>query len=102
MMIYGMIGLINALEYDTEGLGYSVNYYTQYMIRSDKIKLLAVDGNAPDYMNIKSRKYGYAAEVYAVIRGDLDITSTAYRLYQLLLMASGQDVIKESGYIPYY
>lgn len=102
MIIYGMMGLINAIEYDHEGLGYSVNYYTQYMVRSDSIKRLTVDGNYPDYNSIKNRKYPYTANVYAVIRKDLDENSEAHQLYYLLLMASGQHVIKESGYVPYY
>jgi hypothetical protein len=71
------------------------------MIRSDKIKILSVDGVAPDNFNIGSRNYGYTAEVYAIIREDLDIHSIAYKLYQLLLTNAGQEVIKESGYVPY-
>jgi phosphate transport system substrate-binding protein len=102
MIIYGMMGLINQIEYDKEGLGYSVNYYTQYMVRSDSIKLLAVDEVYPNYNSIRNNEYGYTTIVYVVIREDLDITSTAYKLYELLLNASGQNVIKESGYIPYY
>jgi phosphate transport system substrate-binding protein len=102
MMIQGMMGLINAIEYDPVGLGYSVNYYTQYMIRSDSVKRLTIDGNYPDYNSIKNRDYAYTAKVYAVICKDLKTTSEAYKLYDLLLKASGQDVIKESGYVPYY
>ncbi len=102
MIIYGMMGLINAIEYNRDGLGYSVNYYTQYMVRSDSVKRLAVDGIYPDYNSIKNRDYNYTTNVYAVIRKDLDINSKAFQLYDLLLKSSGQSVIKESGYIPYY
>jgi phosphate transport system substrate-binding protein len=102
MIAYGMMGLINRIEYDREGLGYSVNYYTQYMVRSDSIKLLAVDGVYPDYSTLKNREYGYTTNVYVVIREDLDKFSSAYKLHELLLTTSGQSVIKESGYIPYY
>lgn len=38
-----MMGMINQIEYDREGLGYSVNYYTQNMVRSDSVKILAID-----------------------------------------------------------
>ena len=102
MIVLGMLGLINRIEYDREGLGYSVNYFTQYMVRSDSIKLLAIDGVYPGYNTLKNREYGYTTNVYAVIREDLDKSSTAYKLYELLLTASGQSVINESGYIPYY
>jgi hypothetical protein len=36
-----------------------------------------------------------------MIREDLDKSSLAYELYQLLLTEAGAEVIKESGYVPY-
>lgn len=102
MIMQGMIGLINQVEYDLQGLGYSVNYYTRYMIRSDSIKLLSVDGIYPDTDMLKTRAYPYTTEVYVVIREDLDRNSTAYQLYELLISSEGQDLVEESGYIPYY
>ncbi|HEX2394544.1 MAG TPA: substrate-binding domain-containing protein [Bacteroidales bacterium] len=101
MMIYGMMGLINMIEVDEDGLGYSVNYYTRYMIRSEKVKLLEVDNYAPDNFYIASRKYGYTAEVYAIIRADQDKNSIAYKLFNLLQTPAGQKVVAESGYVPY-
>jgi phosphate transport system substrate-binding protein len=102
MIMMGMMGMINQIEYDREGLGYSVNYYTQNMVRSDSINLLAVDGVYPDYNSLKNKEYSYTTDVYVVIREDLDKSSTAYKLFELLLTTSGQSVIEESGYIPYY
>ena len=102
MMIYGMMGLINAIQYDPDGLGYSVYYYTQYMTRNEKVKHLKVDGYFPDSNSIKSRDYRYIANVYAVIRKNLQTNSEAYRLYDLLLKRAGQKVIEESGYVPFY
>jgi phosphate transport system substrate-binding protein len=102
MIAFGMMGMINQIEYDREGLGYSVNYYTQYMVRSDSVKLLSVDGVYPDHKSIKNREYGYSTDVFVVIRADLDKSSTAYGLYELLSKPAGQKVINESGYIPYY
>ncbi|NJK86999.1 MAG: hypothetical protein HC906_14510 [Bacteroidales bacterium] len=83
-------------------MGYSVNYYTRNMIRSDSIKYLAVDGVNPNDVNIRTRNYGYTADVFVVIRNDLDTASNAYKLYRLLLEDPGQKEIEESGYIPYY
>ncbi len=102
MIIHGMMGLINRIEFERNGLGYSVNYYTQYMVRSDSIKIIAVDGAYPEYTSLKNRNYKYTTEVYVVIREDLDRSSTAYNLYELLLTSAGQRVISDSGYIPYY
>ncbi len=45
-------------------------------------------------------KFTHIKEI--AIREDLDKSSTAYKLHELLLTTSGQSVINESGYIPYY
>lgn len=102
MIMMGMMGMINQIEYDREGLGYSVNYYTRNMVRSDSVKILTVDGKYPDYNMIKDRKYEYTTDVFVVIREDLEKSSAAYKLHELLIKESGQSVINESGYIPYY
>lgn len=102
MIVFGMMGLINRIEYDPDGLGYSVYYYTQYMTRNEYVKQLKVDGYYPDSNSIKTRDYKYTANVYAVIRKDLQKTSEAYRLYDMLLKNAGQKVIEESGYVPFY
>lgn len=47
------------------------------MARVEAIKHIAVDGVYPDYRSIKGRKYPYMTEAYAVIRQDLDKSSTA-------------------------
>jgi phosphate transport system substrate-binding protein len=102
MMIMGMMGLINMIETDQQGLGYSVNYYTRYMIRSDYIKIIDVDGIAPNNFNMQTRKYGYTAEVYAVIRENTDRNSMAFKIFELLQKPSGQAVVAKSGYVPYW
>jgi phosphate transport system substrate-binding protein len=102
MIVFGMMGLINRIEYEPDGLGYSVHYYTRYMVRSDSARLLAVDGYYPGADEISQRKYPYVTEVYAVIRDDLEHSSMAYRIYELLSTPGGQAVIGESGYIPYH
>lgn len=102
MIMYGMMGLVNQIEYDRQGIGYSINYYTRYMIRSDSIKLLHIDGIYPDFNSLKMRTYPYTTEVFAVIRKDLEENTMAYKLYDLLLSSDGQDIVRESGYIPYY
>ena len=101
MIIHGMMGLINRIEFEPHGLGYSVNYYTQYMIRSDSIRIIAVDGTYPQFNTLKNQNYTYTTEVYVVIREDLEKSAIAYQLYELLLTSAGKSVIGESGYIPY-
>lgn len=102
MILFGMMGPINQISHDWDGLGYTVYFFEKFMAPNDALKLLGVNGVVPSYNTLRNREYIYTTEVYAVIREDLDQSSTAYLLYQWLLTENGQDVVEESGYIPYY
>lgn len=102
MILMGMMGPINRITHDKDGLGYTVYFFEQFMAPNDSLKLLAVNGVFPEYNTLKKREYIYTTDVYVVIREDLDRSSTAYQLYQWLLTDKGQSVVAESGYIPYY
>jgi phosphate transport system substrate-binding protein len=102
MILIGMMGPINRITYDKDGLGYTVYFFEQFMAPNDSLKLLAVNGIVPQYNTLKKKQYIYTTDVYVVIREDLDRSSTAYQLYLWLLTNEGQGIIAESGYIPYY
>lgn len=101
MILMGMMGPINMISRDRNGLGYTVYFFEQFMAPNDSLKLLAVNGVLPEYQTLKSREYTYTTEVYAVVRDDLDRASKAYQLYQWLQTHTGQRVVIESGYISY-
>jgi phosphate transport system substrate-binding protein len=101
MILYSMMGPINQITHDLNGLGYTVYFFEQFMAPNDSLKLLAVNGIKPEYSTLKSRDYIYTTEVYAVIRDDLDPESNACLLYHWLSTRQGRLVIDESGYIPY-
>lgn len=65
------------------------------------VKSIGIEGVNPSASTIKNKSYPLVAVVYAVIRKDLDPSSTAYRLYQYLQTAEGKNLISQSGYIPY-
>ena len=50
--------------------------------------------------NIISNTYPYTTEVYAAVRSDIDRNSTAYKLFEFLTTAEGQNIVNESGYVP--
>jgi len=101
MILLGMMGPINQISHDWDGLGYTVYFFERFMAPNDSLKLLAVNGVVPTYNTLNNRKYIYTTEVYVAIREDLDKSSTASLLYQWLLTDEGQDLIELSGYIPY-
>jgi phosphate transport system substrate-binding protein len=100
MVLMGMMGPINRLSEDRDGIGYSVYFFEEFMAPNEEIKLVKVDGVLPSYESIAARKYPFTTEVYTVVRTDLDKTGGAYQLRDWLLSAEGQEVVAKSGYVP--
>jgi phosphate transport system substrate-binding protein len=101
--IGGMFPMLTEVEETPGGLGYTVYYYLNRIVPEDirgRLKMLAVDGVAPAKATIADRTYPFAAEVYMMIRSDLDKQSAAYRVYQFLQTPAGKEVIARSGYVP--
>jgi phosphate transport system substrate-binding protein len=96
-----MWGPFDLLSYNENGICYTVYYYKEFMARNLNVKHIGVDGVYPDHSTLENREYPYITDVYAVIREDLDPSSMACKLYELLLTRAGTGVIKESGYVPY-
>ena len=96
----GMMGPYNRMRGDPRGLGFTFWYYNAYMQPDPKIRTLAVGGVAPTPETIRSRRYVYTTEVYAVTRADEPDDSTASRIQDWLGTPEGQAVVAESGYTP--
>lgn len=86
---------------DPNGLGYSVYYYTWFIMGPlQNVKILAVDGVRPTSQTIANRTYPLIADVYVVIRAGEPADSTSVLLRDWLLTKDGQSVVEENGYIP--
>lgn len=101
LMAFSMTGAFERVQGDKNSICYTVYYYKENIITETSVKGIAIDGVYPDKETISNRSYPYTAEVYAVIRSDLDKSSMAYKIYDWLPTKSGKDVISESGYVPY-
>lgn len=102
VVIFTMWGAFEQVNKDASALCYTVFYYKDSIVRKDGfIKGIAVDGVYPDRRTIAARSYPYTAEVYASIRSDLDPSSMAHKIYELLQTDDGKRIIAESGYVPY-
>jgi len=101
-LIFTMAGLIDAIAGSPFGIGYTVYYYNEFIIRPDisYLKTIAIDGVNPTEQTITNRLYPYTTEVYAVIRSDTDKSSMTYKVYEWLQTATGKQTISNSGYIP--
>lgn len=98
-----MAGLIEKIaKYDNSerALGFSVFYYAKTMYNKDTIKFIAVDGIYPNIKSISDGKYPFSSSYYAVIRKSDPNDATSRKLVKWLLGKDGQNLARESGYIP--
>ncbi len=102
MITRGMAGPFLSLRYDNNGIAYTPYFYYSVMVQGEQTwaKSIGVDGIEPNKNTISNNTYPYVSEIYAAVRSDVDKTSNAYKLFEYLTTASGQKVVKESGYVP--
>jgi phosphate transport system substrate-binding protein len=101
LVVVGMFPIIDSVAQNVNSICYTVYYYKEQIVTYDvKVKTIAVDGIHPNKETISNNSYPYVAEVYAVIRSDLDKSSMAYKVYEWLQTGAGKAAISESGYIP--
>ena len=79
-------------------LGYSYRFFATTMYANPDTKLLAIDGYAPNDENIRSGKYPFVADVYAVTIGEPQ--GKVKQLIDWVLSPEGQELVEKSGYAP--
>ncbi len=99
-ILTSMMGPINMLDQDKNGLGYSVYYFEQFMAPNDNLSLCAIEGVLPTAETIASGEYPLTTEVYVVIRKDQESDSLPHALRDWYLSKEGQDLVRKSGYVP--
>ncbi len=95
-----MIGPFNALRRDENGLGYTVQYYDTYMTHIPEVKLIAVDGVEPSPKNIQEGRYPFVSEVVVAWLDELPAGSAVEVVRNWMVSDEGQQVVRESGYVP--
>jgi phosphate transport system substrate-binding protein len=96
----GLVDDIANYSNTNNALGYSVYYYVRNMYAVPGIKLLAVNGVAPNADTIASNQYPYINPFYAVIREDEPADSPARKLFNWLTGSEGSQAVKDAGYVP--
>jgi len=99
-IIYSMIPVFERVESVRDSICYTFFYFKEYILRGWNVKTIAIEGIHPNKESISNNSYPLTAEVYAIIRSDLNESSMAYKLYELLQTEKGKQVIRESGYVP--
>jgi phosphate transport system substrate-binding protein len=81
-------------------IGYSFRYYLQEMNSSVDTKMLSIDGVAPTLENIKSGRYPFTVQAYAVTAGSFNPSTQL--LVDWLTSDEGQDFVEQCGYVRCY
>lgn len=100
-VVQGMGGIIEqtaSYKNYPNALGYSFLYYATEMVRNGNIRLLAIDGVAPNKETIRNKTYPFAAEFYAVTAGTDN--PNVPKLIEWILSEQGQSLVEKTGYIP--
>jgi phosphate transport system substrate-binding protein len=99
--IISMMGLLQQLAFDEDGIGYTVYFYSATMVPMEGIKRISINGVDANPGSIAIQQYKYTAPVYAIIRSNLDKNSNAYLFWKWLQTSAGQAAIAKSGYVAY-
>ena len=99
-VVFTMTGAFEMVLRDTNGICYTVYYYKENIFKEVNVKSVEIEGVYPNKESISNNSYSLVAEVYAIIRSDIDKSSMAYKIFECLETEIGREVISESGYIP--
>lgn len=88
------------LEHDKSGIAFTPFYYYDVIVDNGSTKAIGVNGIDMSRENIMNGSYPYITDVYAAVRSDIDKSSAAYKIFEMLTEPEGQAIVAESKYIP--
>ncbi len=93
-----LIERVAIYENDTCAIGYTYYYYMNNLYRNPRIKMIKINGTAPENENLKNGTYPFTVPYYEVIRESEPDGSTASELFDYMLTDEGQDIVELAGY----
>lgn len=101
LLLFSMMGPINKLSTDPNGIAYTVYFFNGFMAPRDNIKICEINGVYPEPKSLSDGSYNYTTKVYVAVRSEIKEGSPEFLLWKWLQTKAGQITIGESGYIPY-
>jgi phosphate transport system substrate-binding protein len=98
--MFDIIDVVSDYDNGSAAIGYSYYYYANTMYVKDDVKMLKVEGVAPNNETIKSEEYPIITAYYIVTRKNEEEDSPVLKLRDAMLSTRGQNVVKEAGYVP--
>ena len=99
-LVRGETGDVAAFEDSPAAIGYALYYSAHNMGAADGLKILSVDGVAPDAETIRSGAYPFLTRYYVVTNAGRRADDPAKLLYDWILSADGQRLVAHEGYAP--
>lgn len=94
-----LVDVVASYQNTPSAIGYSVYFYVHNMYTQENIKLLNINGVAPENESIASGAYPYVQDFHAVIRKDAAEESNARKIYNWLDTDEARALIEEAGYV---
>lgn len=94
----GIIEEVASYRNYKNAIGYTFRFYSNEMVRNDKVKLLSIDGVEPSIQNIRSGAYPLATEFYAVTAGTQN--QNVQPFIDWMLSEEGQKLVEDTGFVP--
>ena len=94
-----LVTAVSAFEDSPAAIGYMMYYYAHNMNMADGLKILSVDGVAPDADTIRNGSYPFLNNYYVVTDAGRPADDPAKLLYDWILGPDGQRLIAHEGYV---
>ena len=94
-----MMEAVRGFDGGPGAIGFTVYYYANDMKMAEGLKILQIDGVAPDAASIRAGSYPFLNPYYVAIPKDAAADSPIRILYDWLLGPEGQALIGHEGYV---
>ena len=94
-----LIDAVRQFDASANALGYTVYYYANDMQMADGLKLLSIDGVAPEAETIRSGEYPFLNPYYVAMDAAEPEDSLTRVLFDWLLGPDGQKLVDMEGYV---
>ncbi len=97
--MFDIVDVVSDYDNGVNSIGYSYYYFANTMYLGENVKMLKVEGIAPNNSTIKAEQYPIMSSYIAVTRAN-DINENTQKLLDAMLSPRGQKVAEEAGYVP--
>ena len=109
--MFNIIDVVSDYDNGINSIGYSYYYFANTMYLGENVKMIKVNGVAPNNETIKNEEYPIMSAYYAVTRKNEDTSSLSSeyesksetsKLLEAMLSTRGQSVVEKAGYVPIF